>query len=181
MNTKRLIVSTTTTLAMCVAALMFTPSSQAAEKDTLNAADVKFIKKEAAAGMAEVKIAELGVTKAVRPDVKALAEMLVTDHTAVNAELTALAAKKGVELSAVIHPDHAKAFQKLEKETAADFDKEFLSVIISDHKKCISNFEESAKDAKDIDLRTWVEKTLPALKTHLEKAEALNVKALSAS
>ncbi|MDP1587502.1 MAG: DUF4142 domain-containing protein, partial [Prosthecobacter sp.] len=70
----------TTTLAFC-AALIFASNGMSADKDTLDAADVKFVKKEAAAGMAVVKLAGLGAQKAVRADVKAFAEMLVTDHT----------------------------------------------------------------------------------------------------
>ena len=180
MNTKQLIAKSTATFALCAAALMFSPSSFASEKDTLNAADVKFIKTEAAAGKAEVKISELAVTKADNADIKMLAGVLVTDHTAVNEQLAALATQKGVELSVVISPAHAQSVQKLEKLSGVEFDKEFLVVIIADHKKCISNFETASKDAKDADLRVWVDKTIPALKSHLEKAEALSMKANSA-
>ena len=180
MNTKQFILKSTSTLALCAAVLMFTPNASAAEKDTLNAADVKFVKTESAAGLAEVKIAELAVTKAYHADVKALAVTLVADHTAVNTQLATLATQKGIEVSSVLSPAHAATVQKLEKLTGADFDKEFLTVIISDHKKCISHFQAASTDAKDNDLRIWVDKTIPALKSHLEKAEALNVKALSA-
>ncbi|MDI1312080.1 DUF4142 domain-containing protein [Prosthecobacter sp.] len=151
-------------------------TSNAAPKDTLNEADVKFVKNEAAAGAAVVKLAELGVQKAERADVKALAEMLVTDHTKANKELNALAVEKGVEVSAVIDPKHAETFQELEKATKADFDKEFLSTMISGHKKCVSSFEEAAKDAKNSDLKMWAEKMLPGLKAHLAKAEELAAK-----
>lgn len=178
MTTRQLILKSTT-LAMCAAALILTPNTSASEKDTLNAADVKFVKTESAAGMAEVKIATLAVTKAERTDVKALAETLVSDHTTVNAQLAALATQKGIKVSTVLSPEHAETVQKLEKLTGSDFDKEFLSVIISDHKKCISSFQTASTDAKDDDVRTWAGKTLPALKSHLEKAEALHVKALS--
>lgn len=162
-----------------LAALLLAPQGMATEKDTLNEADVKFVKNEAAAGKAEVKIAELAVTKAQRSDVKELAGTLVTDHTVVNAELAALASKKGVELSTVIAPAHAATYQELEKQTGEAFDKEFLAVIINDHKKCISSFEEASKEAKDADLKSWVDKTIPALKSHLEKAEALSAKTVS--
>ena len=43
----------------------------------------------------------------------------------------------------------------------------------SGHKKCVSNFEDAAKDSKDSDLKMWAEKMLPALKTHLEQAKEL--------
>ena len=63
-------------------------------------------------------------------------------------ELAKLAAAKGVELSTVIDPDQAKTYQKLEKESGTDFDKEFLATIVSGHKKCVSNFEEASEEAK---------------------------------
>lgn len=162
-------------LALC-AAMIFTSNSHAAPKDTLDAADVKFVKTEAAAGNAELKIAELGVQKAERADVKAFAEMLVKDHTQANTELNALATEKGVEVSAVISPKHAEEFQKLEKASKGDFDKEFLSEMVSAHEKSVSNFEEAAKDAKNSDLKAWAEKTLPTLKSHLAKAKELAAK-----
>jgi len=166
------ILRSSTTFAFC-AALLFASNAISAEKDTLNAADVKFVKHEAAAGMAVVKIAGLGAQKAVHSDVKAFAEMLVIDHIKANEELTKLAASKGVELSAVIDPKHAEKFQKLEKTESADFDKEFLAEISSGHKKCIGNFEDAAKDSKDSDLKMWAEKMIPTLKTHLEQAKEL--------
>ncbi len=175
MKSKTTTLFSASTLALC-AAMLFTSHSNAAPKDTLDAADVKFVKTESAAGTAELKLAELGVQKAERADVKAFAEMLVTDHTAANKELAGLATKKGVEVSAVISPKHAEAFQKLEKATKADFDKEFLSDMVSDHKKCVKNFEEAAKDSKDADVKAWAEKMVPTLKAHLAKAEELAAK-----
>jgi len=165
----------TTLFALC-GLLLLGVQAQAADKDTLNADDVKFVKREAAASQAVVKVAELGTQKAVRADVKAFAEMLVTDHTKANEELTQLAATKGVELSAVIDPKHAETFQKLEKQSGTEFDKEFLDEVISGHKKCISNFEDAAKDAKDSDVKMWAEKTLPTLVAHLDKAKELQSK-----
>lgn len=172
MKTKSFNLFSTSALALC-GILLLAANGKAAEKDTLNAADVKFVKHEAAAGMAVVKLAGLGVQKAVRADVKAFAEMIVTGHTTANEELTKLASTKGVELSAVIDPKHAETFQKLEKTESADFDKAFLAEMTSGHKKCVSNFEEAAKDSKDSDLKMWAEKMLPALKTHLEQAKEL--------
>ncbi|MDB6004306.1 MAG: putative outer membrane protein [Prosthecobacter sp.] len=175
MKSKSITRLTSATFALCS---MFALASNgiAAPKDTLDAADVKFVKTESAAGIAELKLAELGVQKAERADVKAFAGMLVTDHTQANKELAALATEKGVEVSAVIDSKHADTFQKLEKAGKSDFDKEFLADMISDHKKCVSNFEEAAKDAKNSDVKTWAGKMLPALKAHLAKAKELAAK-----
>ena len=176
MKTKQTTLLTSTTLALCAAAFMFTTNSMAAEKDTLSASDVKFVKQEAAAGSAVVKIAELGVKKAERADVKAFAEMLVTDHTKGCDDTKALATKKGVELSTVIAPSHAETYQKLEKYSGKEFDKEFLATVVSGHKKCVGNFEDASTGAKDADVKAWANKVLPGLKSHLEKAKELAAK-----
>lgn len=166
-------VLTTMTLALC-GMFLLAPHGVAADKDTLNATDVEFVKHEAAAGMATVKIAGLGVKKATRPEVKTFAEMIVKDHTAANAELTKLAATKGVELSAVLDSKHAEMFQKLEQYSGTEFDKEFLDVAVSGHKKCVGRFEDAAKDSQDNDVKMWAVKMLPALQAHLAQAEELN-------
>lgn len=163
----------TNTLALC-AALIFASNGISADKDTLDSSDVKFVKQEAAASMAMAKLAGLGAQKAARTDVKAFAEMIVKDHTTANEELAKLAATKGVELSAVIAPKYAEAFQNLEKTESADFDKEFLNVAVSGHKKCVSSFENAAQSATDSDVKSWAEKTLPMLKAHLVQAQELS-------
>lgn len=163
----------TNTLAVC-AALIFASNGMSAEKDTLDSHDVKFVKQEAAAGMALVKLAGLGAQKAVRPEVKAFAEMIVKDHTTANEELSKLAATKGVEISAVIAPKYAEAFQNLEKTESADFDKEFLNVAVSSHKKCVGSFENAAQSAADSDVKSWAEEKLPTLKAHLAQAQKLS-------
>ena len=167
-------------LALVLAMMLAPQSASASPKDTLNKTDVAFVKQAAASGKAEVKLADLGVKKADRSDVKAFAEMIAADHAKVNDELKALAKTKGVELSEVIEPAHAGKFQKLEKLSGKEFDKEFLAEMVGGHKKSISHYEKAAKDAADSDVKAFAEKTLPTIKGHLAKAEELTTKEVSA-
>lgn len=175
MKTKTSNFFSVTGLTLC-GVMLFALQARSDEKDTLNTYDVKFVKKTAADGAAEVKLAGLAVKKAERADIKSFAEMLVTDHTKANDELKALAKKKGVQLSAEIDPAHAETFQKLEKYSGTEFDKEFISEMVSKHKDCVSSFESASKDARDGDLKVWVIKMLPTLKGHLDMAENLKSK-----
>lgn len=163
---------TSSMLALCGMLLLAAPG-KASPKDTLDAADVSFVKTESAAGTADLKLAVLGVQKADRPDIKNFAEMLVTDHTNANSQLSALAVEKGVDVSAEIDPKRAAAMQKLEKASAANFDKEFLADLISVHAKCVSSFEATAKRSKNADVKQWAARMLPTLKAHLAKAREL--------
>jgi putative membrane protein len=176
MKTKTISLLSATTLALC-GMFLFIPHGMAEDKKSvLTADDEKFVKQEAAAGMGIAKIADLAAKKSSDAGIKAFAEMLVTDHTKANLELKELAASKGVEPSTVIAPEHAETYQKLEKASGAEFDKEFLDVVASSHKKCVSNFEDASKETKDSDLKMWVDKMLPGLKAHQEKAKELAAK-----
>ncbi len=142
----------------------------------VNAADEKFIKQTGEAGKAEVKIATLGAQKAARADVKEFASQLVTDHTKINTELASLAESKNVDLSAVISADGANKFKELEKESGKDFDSAFLAHMEDCHERSVNSFEEAQNDATDGELKTWVGKTLPTLKAHLQKVRDLRTK-----
>ncbi len=172
-NTKLTLLSTA---ALAVGAfLLLAPNAPAADTKTkLNSTDTKFIREEAAAGAALVRIAELGVKKSEREDIKAFAGMLVADHSKANAELATLAESKGVVLNAEVDSKHAGTYEKLKGESGSDLDKEFLSVIVSGHEKCVKNFQDAADNAEDSEVKLWAAKMLPALQAHLEKAAELS-------
>jgi putative membrane protein len=160
--------------AVLTAAFGLAVTGSASEQERLvNAADAKFIKSAAADGLTERKLAELAVLKASSAEVKELAQMLVTDHTAVNDSLKALAESKKVMLSAIIEPSGAAAFQRLEKFFGEGFDREFLNHMQLSHRKSVAAFERASEDAKDTELKVWIEKTLPTLRVHLDKVAKL--------
>jgi putative membrane protein len=159
-------------LALCASFLVTTPAI-GDPKDTLNAHDVKFVKETAQANLNEVKIAELGSTKATNPELKSCAAMLVKDHKTAEAELKALAEKKGISVSGAIDKDTADKYKELEKKSGADFDEAFVGHMDKEHGKCIKKFEDAQKEARDTDLKAWVDKTLVVLKAHHEKIKGL--------
>lgn len=140
---------------------------------SLNASDEKFVKMTAESGMTEVKISELGAQKATRAEVKALAETMIKDHTALNEELKALAGNKGAQLSSVIAPKGADMVKDLEKYSGDEFDKEFLEALKDGHEKSVKNFKDAAENATDGDVKAFASKNLPTIEGHLEHIKRL--------
>ena len=64
-------------------------------------------------------------------------------------------------------------FDDLSKKSASDFDKAYVSKMVSDHKSTVSMFEDAAKKLKDPDLKAFVDKTLPTIKGHLSNIETI--------
>src|ERR1035438_4279975 len=97
--------SASATLAMVLLALgLLVPCAKA--QTALSMADTNFILAAAQGGMTEVKLGELASTSGVRDDVKSFGRMMVKDHTAINDNLKALAAQKGVTLPDSLDAKH---------------------------------------------------------------------------
>ena len=138
--------------------------------------DPDFIKEAANGGMAEVELGKLASTKAANAEVKKFGQMMVADHSKANADLKALAAKKGIDLPKEVDSSHKSTMESMSKKTGADFDKAYVDDMVDDHEKDVSAFEDQAKNSKDADVKAFAEKTLPTLRKHLEAIKAIQAK-----
>lgn len=149
-------------------------SASAGTGATVAAGDKKFLTTAAGGGMFEVEVGKLASAKATDPGVKSYGQMLVTDHTAANDKLKAIASTHGVTLPSSLPPAQQKSLDKLSEKSGEDFDKAFIKEVgLKDHKKDISLFEHASKKAKADDIREFATATLPTLKQHLAEAEQL--------
>ena len=167
------------TLLAAFASLGFLANSIQAEdaKSTVNSTDESFVKSASQMGIGEVQVASLGVRKGARADVKELAEKMVTAHTALNAEISALAKSKNVAISTVTDPSDTETLKDLENtDTGDNFDKAFLAELESAHKDAIALFEDAAKDSADADVKNLASKALPELRSHLDMIQAAQKK-----
>lgn len=136
-------------------------------------ADSAFITKAAEGGAKEVAIAKLAADRASGADVKAFAQRLATEHSALNSELTALAASKHVDLTARAPEPPAD----LASAEGTAFDRAFLALMVKEHEGAIALFEGESRDGRDSEVKEWAAKQLPALRDHLAAAKALKGKA----
>ena len=135
--------------------------------------DSSFIKNAAEGGMSEVELGQLAQQKATNPAVKDFGAMMVTDHTAANDKLKAVAAAKQVSL-----PDSPGLMQKASKKkldmmSGDSFDKSYVKGMIDDHKADIKEFQKEASEGKDPEVKAFAVATLPTLKMHLQKIQAI--------
>ena len=174
MKTKQIILCSLMIITACFAVLIFAPTVMAKdEKITLNPMEVKFVQETAASGVAVVKMADLADKKSQNKDIKAFAMMLSKDHGKANEDLKMLATKKGVPLSGMMDPKLKETYQKLEASEGVVFDKLLIGEFVRCHEMDIKSFKKSSVDGQDPDLKMFVDKLLPALVAHGEKAKEL--------
>jgi len=147
----------------------------------LSHGEKKFIEDTAKDGMAEVQLGQLAAQKAGSEDVKKFGQKMVDDHTKANDQLKQLAQSKGVELPTDIDRSAKREHDKLSKLSGADFDREFMDHMVSDHKKAVKDFQKEAKSAKDPDVKSFASSTLPTLEQHLQLAQQTDAQVRTAS
>jgi putative membrane protein len=139
----------------------------------LSSQDRNFIMDAAMGGLEEVELGRVAAQQGMSAEVKQFGQRMVDDHSQANSELTSLASSKGITLPTELDQKHRSEVTKLSGMSGADFDREYTKMMVSDHRKDVSEFEKQSTRGTDADLKAFATKTLPTLQEHLRLAEAL--------
>ena len=148
-----------------------TQSTGTAPAANLARGDRKFLEEAAQGGMAEVELGKLAQQKAASDQVKQFGKKMADDHAKANEELKKIASNKGVNLPTDLSSSDRREYDKLQKKSGADFDREYMKEMVSDHKKDVKDFQSEARSAKDADIKNFAASTLPTLQQHLDLAQ----------
>ena len=143
---------------------------KAAEKDA------QFVVDQVAGNYAEVKMAQLAQQKSTNTEIKSIAAMLESDHTAVLNDLKSFATKKNISVPAEESQDAKDKIQTLNDTQPAAFDKKWCDELMAKHEKGIKTYEDASTSLEDPELKSWAANLVPKLKMHHEKLEACQKK-----
>jgi putative membrane protein len=145
------------------------------------ATDNDFVDNAAAGGIAEIETSRLALEKSQSADIKAFANMMITDHGKANDELASIAKANDIEV-----PD-TTTLVKQAKEKILDlrdesFDAAYANNQVKAHEETIELFKKEANTVTDdkvkgaTELKAFAQKMLPALEKHLAAAKELQAK-----
>lgn len=130
--------------------------------------DIAFVKQAIESGRKEVNSAKEALLQLKQPELKRIAEMLVSDHSGANARLAELADSKGWPVPS------AKAAPPPPSGTASgDFDAKWTAEMIAGHERSITLYRAEAQSGEDKDLRKYARETLPTIERHLADLKRL--------
>lgn len=134
------------------------------------AADSSFIREALAGNLQEVRLGKLAEQKATNPAVKQFAQRMVTDHTTMGNQWTALAASNGLPLKPGADPAQEAEAARLEQLSGAEFDRAYMTSMIQDHRHDVEIFQSQGPSANSADARQLAASGLPTLQQHLSMA-----------
>ena len=146
-----------------------TPTTQVVDEKSTD-----FLVRAANSAMTELEMTRLATQQASMQHVKDFAAALGNDHKSLNDEIRSLASKKNITLPAAVSAEAQKDINELaEKGDKKNYDKSFVKEMIDRQKECIRLYEEAAKEAGDVDIKTFANNSLVKLRIRLDSARAL--------
>lgn len=157
----------------------------------LSADDVKVISHLHHVNQMEIDLGKAAQQKSTTAGVKSYGQTLVDDHQSADKDLTAFAKKHSVatipgekpetEVDRQDQKDMTTAVAHLKMLKGADFDKEFLNMMVSGHDKELARIDVSIGAAGDPDLQTMLKSVKPVLQRHSDQARDLQKSSPQAS
>jgi putative membrane protein len=144
--------------------------------DASTMADHKFAMEAAMGGMMEVELGRLAAEKGASDEVRQFGQRMVDDHTKANEDLMQVASGKGMMLPAEVGAKHRAEMQKLSSLAGERFDREYVKMMVKDHRKDVGEFQKEAARGTDPDLKSFAARTLPTLQQHLQMIQRISDK-----
>lgn len=124
-----------------------TQSSTAATADavrnTVSNGDKGFVQDMMVGGDAEVQLSKLALERGSSAEVKRYAQMLIQDHTKAGDQLKQIASQHAVQQDAEAGDadDHKETLERLSALRGAEFDREFMKVMVDNHENMVDKLE----------------------------------------
>ena len=165
--------------ATMVAALLISPrlalaqsSSQGAQRASqTKTADV--LARLHHANAVEIRLGDLADAKAEAPGVRQYGQQLVRHHRDADKMVMDLAKQENLTLETKHASSDTETSQRLKQARGAEFDREFLNTMVTDHENVISMVKQAASESSDAKLKQLLEKLLPTLEEHRDHAKGL--------
>jgi putative membrane protein len=131
------------------------------------------------ANQVDIDAGKLAKGKTHNKDVKAFAQQMITDHTAVNKQAGDLVKKLGVKpesnpTSEALKKGGDENMAKLKKLKGKEFDKAYVDHEVDYHQQVLDAIDKTlVPSAKNPELKGLIEKVRPAIAAHLDHAKHL--------
>ena len=130
--------------------------------------DLQFVSQATESARKEIKSAQDALPQLKNPELKQIAQMLVSDHGAANERLSKLADTKGWPV-----PGPRASAAPPSGTASSDFDAKWTADMIAGHERSVALYRAEAQSGEDQDLRNYARETLPTIERHLTRLRSL--------
>jgi len=150
-------------------------AASAVQAQAVSPLTTEFIAKASSTDAFEIEAGHLAATKSQNADVRAFANMMVTDHTATTNDLRQVLTKDKLPMPGHPSPDpsQAKLLTDLKDSEKKGFDRAYVHTQVMAHEAALKLMKTYAATGDNPDLKAAATKTAPMVAKHLEMARKL--------
>jgi putative membrane protein len=131
--------------------------------------DSRFIFDAASSNLLEIRLGQQAQSRASSPAVKQFGQQMVTDHTNLHNQLTALLSKN-TEFKPGMTDEDEEEVERLEKLSGAEFDRAYMTAAVQHHQEDVAAFQSQQTSARSAEARQIATNGLPIEQQHLNMA-----------
>lgn len=133
-----------------------------------------FVTKALEGGDAEVQLGQLAMQKSQSDDVKQFAQKMVSEHSQMGDKWFKPVAKQlGASEPKGPSKKDKKEIARLQGLSGAEFDNEYIKMMVKDHKQDLKDFESEVQAAQDPAVKQVAQQGAKVISQHLQLAEQL--------
>jgi len=142
----------------------------------VSAAEQTFLAQAAISNLSEIQAGQLAASNATNASVKSFGQLMVTEHTKAQTDLSALATRVNYSLSDSIDAEHRAIKLMLDTLTGRSFDSAYISNQVKDHQRTLALFQAAQTGSSNQQVRTYANTYAAAIKMHLDSAVAIQAR-----
>jgi len=135
-------------------------------------ADAAFIQNVGADNTMHIQLARIALEKAKNKDVRQFAQRMVTDHSRLQDQWSAMVARNGLSFGLGMGPKHREKVEDLKKVNGKNFDKAYMTMMIQQHQQ-VNYWQNEGRNSKSAEVRRLVDQGLPIEEQHLAQAKQI--------
>lgn len=135
--------------------------------------DKAFVRKAEEGSMAEVQLGKLAQQKSNSEDIKQFGAKMVEDHTQLSEQMKPIAQEMGVNSPTQLSKKDRETVAKLENLSGAEFDKAYIKDMMKDHKKDLSEFQDTAQRTRNTQLKDAAQHGAQVIDQHLQMIQEI--------
>jgi putative membrane protein len=137
-------------------------------------AERAFVTKALEGGETEVQLGQLAQQKSESADVKQFAQKMVSDHSQMADKwFKPVAQQLGVSEPKGPSKKDKKEIEKLQGLSGDDFDREYITMMVKDHRQDLKDFKDEAQAAQDPNVKQVAEQGSNIISQHLQLIEQI--------
>ena len=137
-------------------------------------ADALFVADAAHGSAAEIRLSRIALDRSDNAAIRDFAQQTIRQHERLNQELARVAADQGFGLPTRPPAATERLAQALARESGPRFDHDYMAQMVNDHIRALSLFDQASRTVRNPSIRALVERTVPDLQAHLQRAQELN-------